>query len=216
MQTRSYRPLNSSYGNPVSTAAASVAAMREVAKNSATASRRKESGRSIESLFERTHETYRMRGDAVIVHLHPPTVGPPTALRFSGDGHIDYMGALRGGRAITFDAKGVTGSASLTMPPVPPLGHKRFKQMAKDRQRFIAQASLLLSLQRAGALAAFVCVDTKRERAWIMSDLDRILRDETVPLRHRDADLWPAVALSTLEEIARGAPSIDYLSVWPR
>ena len=105
MQTRSYRPQGSSYGNPV-TQHVTDAALRTATANGVKSSRRVQSGRTIESLFERSHETYRARGDAVIVHLHPPTAGPPTALRYSGDGHIDYMGTLRGGRAIAFDVKG--------------------------------------------------------------------------------------------------------------
>lgn len=208
MRTVRYRAgISPAFGDPVREAAANA---------SARASRQKQGGQRSESLFDRTHDVYRVHGRAVIVHLHPPVFGKPGAMAFAGSGHIDYMGALCGtGRAIAFDVKGVTNhSTALCVPKELPLTHKHHQRSVRDRRRMLDQAALLLSIQRAGGLAAFLCVDKARERCWIMLDVARIARGEDVPLRVRDQDLWPAVPFASTAELARGAAPIDYLSAW--
>jgi hypothetical protein len=172
-------------------------------------------GKRTESMLDRTHETYHARGTAEIVHLHPPVFGAPGAMNFSGKGHVDYMGVLAGGRCLAFDAKGVTGAATLKVPVELPLSHKHHARSVRDRRRLLDQAALLRSIQKLGGVAAFLCLDVTRARAWVMTDVARIARGEDVKLRERDQDLWPAVAFASPAEIARGAPMIDYLSVWP-
>jgi hypothetical protein len=207
MRTVRYRPSTSpAFGDPVRDATSGA---------SARASRQKQGGKRSESLFDRTHEVYHAHGRAVIVHLHPPVFGKPGAMAYAGSGHIDYMGVLRGGRAIAFDVKGVTGhSTALCVPDELPLTHKHHARSVRDRRRMLDQAALLLSIQRAGGLAAFLCVDKTRERCWIMHDVARIARGEDAPLRVRDRDLWPAVSFASTAELARGAAPIDYLTAW--
>ncbi|WP_461415683.1 hypothetical protein, partial [Gemmatimonas sp.] len=109
----------------------------------------------------------------MVVHLHPPVFGKPGAMSFGGKGHIDYMGTLWGsGRAIAFDAKGVTGRAALEVPKERAITHKDHARSVRDRKRMIEQATLLRHIQRAGGLAAFLCVDMSREVCVIMTDVD--------------------------------------------
>lgn len=175
----------------------------------------KAAGQRSEQLFNRTHALYQSAARAVIVHLHPPVFGAPGAMQYAGDGHVDYMGTLWGsGRAIAFDAKGVTRHPALTVPIERPITHKDHKRSVRDRKRMIEQATLLLNIQRAGGLAAFLCVDMARERCWIMTDVAAIARGEDVTFRKGDTDLFPAVPFTSVKDLARGLPPIDYLSTW--
>lgn len=186
-------------------AAFTPADVEKVRRSAAVGHSRKAAGRSIETLLARTHETYRTLGTACIVKLEPPVFGPPTKLQYAGGAAVDYMGALAGGRVVATDAKGVKGHASLQVPSTP-----------KDAKRLRDQATFLLAMQRMGGLVGFLCVDTEREVACIMTDVARVADGESVTLRHRDQWMWPHVGFASLEEIARGGPSIDYLGAWPR
>ncbi|WP_461411720.1 hypothetical protein [Gemmatimonas sp.] len=175
----------------------------------------KAAGQRSERLFDRTHALYLSAARAVIVHLHPPVFGAPGAMKYAGGGHVDYTGTLWGsGRAIAFDVKGVTRHPKLTVPIERPITHKDHKRSVRDRKRMLDQAALLLNIQRAGGLAAFLCVDMARERCWIMTDVATIARGEDVAFRKGDTDLFPAVAFTSVPELARGGPPIDYLPVW--
>lgn len=175
----------------------------------------KAAGQRSERLFDRTHALYQSAARAVIVHLHPPVFGAPGAMSYGGSGHIDYMGTLWGsGRAIAFDAKGVTGKSSLAVPKELPITHKHHARSVRDRKRMLTQAALLLNIQRAGGLAAFLCVDMTLERCWIMTDVATIARGDDVAFRKGDTDLFPAVPFTAVADLARGVPPIDYLPIW--
>jgi hypothetical protein len=196
-------------------------AVASAASGRAKSVTRRASGSSIEKLFQQTHETYAAQRRAVIVHLHPPVAGTPGNLRYSGGGHIDYMGVLEHaghgnsqGTAIAFDVKGVTGHATFHVPKDLPITHKRHAQSVRDRKRLLDQASLLTRFGSAGGLAAFLLVDTKLEKCWIMDQPERTMRGEDVTFRDRTGDLFPSVPFATIEQIALGAPMIDYLSTW--
>lgn len=221
MTARAYRPPGVAFGTGHPDLHQRSVALRDAARTdgSARASTRKRSGDTTEKHFARTHEMYRRHGLAIIVKLHPPVVGAPGALQFSGSGHIDYMGVLshasgHRGRLIAFDAKGCTGDSALKVPTVLPLTHKRHKASVRERKRLMDQGALLASLRDAGAFAAFLCVDRDREQCWIVTDVARIALGESVPFRVRDRDLFPSVPFSTPAQLAQGAPAIDYLSTW--
>lgn len=224
MVIRNYRKKGTRYGDPRDALAdptrgtPNLAAIDARLTAAATGKRRRDSGNRIEAMLERTHQTYLLTGRAMIVHHHPPVTGVPGALRFSGAGHVDYSGLIRTpghGRMMAIDAKGITGQSSLSVRKVMPISHKNHKASLRERERLIRQAQLLVDFAHFGALTAFLCVDTERERAWLMTEVGRIARGEDVPIRSRDRDLWPAVPFATVAEIAQGAPQIDYLSVWP-
>lgn len=215
MIQRTYRPLGVVHGHAVQDAARQ-AAMNARLAGAAKSRTRGQSGKTAEALIIRTNEIYFREGVAKVIKQYPPVAGTPGHLVYSGKGAIDFMGALAPhGRLIAFDLKGITNRTTLEVPDVLPLVHKRHKASLRDRQRLIDQANDMLQLRVMGATVAFVCVDQQRERAWIMPEVERIARGESVPIRHRDQDLWPAVAFASLDAIVRGAPLIDYLSVWP-
>jgi hypothetical protein len=175
-------------------------------------------GQTSEALFERTHQRYAELGRATVVKQHAPTVGPPTALRYSGGAFVDYVGALSPrGLMLAFDLKGCTGATKLEPAalPKPDTPVKVAQRALKDRERLKRQAQLLVDLRRMGAMVAFFCVDLRRERVWIIEDVARVARLEPVSFRERDRDLVPSVAFSSLEAIAHGEPTVDYLSIWP-
>lgn len=220
--TRSYRSRGARFGDPrdalnaPSRGAPNLAAIDARLTASAKGRQQKQGGQTSEALFQRTHDAYARAGLATITKQHPPVAGTPGALKYAGGAHVDFIGALAPtGRCLAFDLKGVTGHPTLSLPKIQPLSHKHHARSVRDRQRMIDQAQLMLELRRSGAAVAFVCVDMQRARCWIMTEVERIAAAEDVPLRRRDQDLWPAVAFASLEAIARGAPQIDYLSVWP-
>lgn len=186
--------------------------------NATKALKRKQSGATSEQLFARTHDAYARAGRAVVVKQHPPVVGPPTSLHYSDGAYIDYMGAMAP-RAFTiaFDVKGCTGATKLDIPTLPPPypDVKKYQRAKKDRDRLQRQAQLMIELRRMGAAVAFFAIDLHRERCWIIEDVGRIAQLEPVPFRIRDRDLVPSVPFATVEQLARGAPAIDYLSIWP-
>lgn len=215
MRHVSYRAPGAAYGRAIEPTPSREASVK--------AGRQKRAGRDKEDLLNRSHACYSIHAIAEIVHLHPPVAGVPGALRYTGAGHIDYMGTIghratgalaTPGRCVAFDAKGVTGAASLCVPKELPITHKDHRRSVKDRKRLIDQATLLLKIQKAGGLAAFLCIDSERERCWIMTRVDLIAAGQDVPFRHRDTDLFPSVAFATTAQIAKGLPPIDYLSVW--
>lgn len=214
MRSVSYRKTGAAFGTAIELPSEA---------NSAKAARQKIGGATKEKLLDRSHEIYRMRSVAEIVHLHPPVIGAPGAMRPSGSGHIDYMGILGprasgthafAGRCLAFDAKGVTGHGTLVVPKEMPLSHKDHRRSVRDRKRMMDQAALLLRIQKFGGLAAFLCIDAKRERCWIMDRVDLIAAGEDVPFRHRDTDLFPSVPYASTAQLAKGEPPIDYLRVW--
>ncbi len=188
----------------------------KVQRHAGKARARNASGAGIEDLIERTHAVYAARGQAHLTKQEVPTIGPPTARRVVGYAIVDYLGFEQGGRGLALDVKGVTGRTALEVPTILPIAHKHHKQSVRDHERIREQAKYLLTVRRLNVSVAFLCVDKTRERAWIMTDVERVARGEDVPLRTRDTDLWPAVPFASVEAIARGEPLIDYLSVWAR
>lgn len=187
-------------------------------RNSEKAGLRKASGDTSEQYFKDSHEVYLRTGWAKIVKQHPPVIGPPTALRYSGGAFVDYMGAIEPhGHLVAFDVKGCTGSVSLKPDPIPkdPSNFKAVKRALKDRDRLQRQAKLLMELRVMGASVAFFCIDLHLERLWIVEDVERVAKLEPVPFRSGKTNLVPTIPFSTLLEIAQGVPPINFLKLWP-
>ena len=70
----------------------------------------------------------------------------------------------------------------------------------------------MLDLQNSGAVAAFLCVDVKRECCWIIKQLHVLKAGESIRFRDRENHLVPSVAFSSLAQVASNAPTVDYLS----
>lgn len=65
----------------------------------------KKNGESFEDRLDTEHNTYRLKGRAVIDRLGPRTAGSPKKLRYVARAPIDFSGTIAGGRSVYLEAK---------------------------------------------------------------------------------------------------------------
>lgn len=179
--------------------------------------RAKQSGRHFEQHLEVAHQHYDRLGLGYLTRLHPPVIGPPDALRYSGPADCDYMGWLHFAPytwAVAYDAKH-TDDASFALPT--------HVKKAATRRGMLRQIDHLIRFATKPQTVAFYLVgDLSLGFAWFLfPDQLAHLRDgASVPLRtiHRATSTrpqriehhQPVVALSSIEQQARGQPLIDW------
>lgn len=169
----------------------------------------KRSGRAFESMVNAANLYYRRRGDAVITQCHPSTVGPPGHMTFREASDVDYIGTLRGGRPIAFDAKATTESSFQ-------LADARPRVQAKNER----QCGFLFDFQKGGGIAFYLIHHWELEVTWIVDAVDRLLAGEKIVLcerkrGHDPVHILPFVADAAVIDLARGLPAVPWLSLIP-
>lgn len=96
-------------------------------KGSLSQARRRASGSELEDEIRTCAQWYEARGLATIEKVGPEVAGYGRTLRYVARGPYDWVGTLKGGRALAFESKGVTGNVSYTHDP------KLMKQLKRLR-----------------------------------------------------------------------------------
>ena len=165
----------------------------------------KASGHWFEKALEESNALYRLAGLASIARCHPPTAGMPGAMRIVGAGPVDFLGTIKGGRSLVFDAKVRTGAASF----------------AYD-QRDHHQIEQLVDAQALGAHAFVLLCDPDLDVAYVLTGarLTELKRGDRIALRSRgtmaalSVPLVPVVPKRTVP-YRHGRPVIwDYLTLF--
>lgn len=156
------------------------------------------SGRDAELEIEAALDRYARLGEGRFQRAELPTRVLPDGSRLvTGAAAVDYHGTARGGRAVYFDVKVVTGQAVYTHEP---------------KQRH--QLDCLAAHRALDACCFLLLRDRDLGVAWLLMEFEPLLRP-TLPTREP-----PAVAIRTVSRVGvrRGQPSVvtHHLPLVPR
>ena len=158
-------------------------------------------GASFEKELEGANLEYRRHGVALIERVHPAVAGPPGKMRIIKKGPLDFMGSLKGGRSVFFDAKTREDPASFAYDP-------------RDQH----QIETLVDAKMCGAIAFVLISDSTRDLAYVLHGeaLDSLRRGDRVQLRDRSGrPMFPVVPKRPAWR--HGRPTVwDYLAVVER
>lgn len=188
---------------------------------SAGGAKGQKSGKSFEAKLDRSHAILRQKGVAFVVKNHVATVRTrgrdgSVMLRATGRGFVDYSGWIKeksGMVPVCFDAKVVTGKAQYSLEGLQP--HQKatvIRQLTDMLEWYDSSDRLALSF------LLFYC--DEMETVWLAGPdaMRRLAAGLPVPIRKklRDGTIehdLPYARLSTMKEMAMGAPEIPWIAV---